>query len=226
VAIDSSLHAIIINGAPIPLIGDLGGGVFGPLPAGSVVPLSAQGALAQGYGLPPALKTIPPFSSLPHVGEPLRDQDWISPTELATFTQRINDYNAAIVAAAAARDIPVADITGLFNSFQNGVTYGGVTLAKAFISGGIFSNDGTHLSDIGYTLFANQYIKAIDAGYGTKIPVASLGQFFTNNGQTFGFGSSQYVIISPEAAKNFSILWTMAPQQQPALPPARRRASQ
>lgn len=223
-AIDSSLHLILVGGNPIPLFADLGGGTFGPLPAGSVVPLSAITDLSQGYGLPPTLKTIPPFSALPHVGEPLPDKDWISPTELATFIQRINDYNAAIVAAAASRDIPVADITGLFNSFQGGLSFGGVALTKTFISGGLFSNDGTHLSDIGYTLFANQYIKTIDSAYGTKIPVASIGQFFTNNGQNFGFGASN-VIISPEAAKNISILWTMPPQQLPPPPPVRRRVS-
>ncbi len=216
-AIDPSLHLIIVNGAPIPLFTDLGGGTFGPLPAGSVVPLSAIADLQQGYGLPPQLKTIPPFSALPHTGEPLPDKDWLSPTELATFIQRINDYNSAIVAAAAARQIPVADINGMFNSFASGVTYGGVTLKKDFISGGLFSNDGTHLDDIGYTIFANTYIKAINAGYGDDIPVAPITRFFMNNGSQFGFGSN--MTISPEAAKNISILWNdPLPAPAPAAP--------
>jgi lysophospholipase L1-like esterase len=222
VAISPSLAPIIVNGAPIPLFTILADGTAGPLPTGSIVPLSALTDLELGYGLPPQLKAVAPFSALPHTGEPLPDKDFITPAEQAVFVQRINDYNAAIVAAAAARDIPVADITGLFNSFQNGVTYGGVTLQKAFISGGIFSNDGTHLSDIGYTLFANQYIKTINSAYSTHIPVASITQFFTNNGQNFRFGASN-VIISPEAAKNISILWTMPPQQIPAPTPSRRR---
>lgn len=223
-AIDPSLHVILVGGNPIPLFADLGGGNFGPLPTGSVVPLSALTDLAQGFGLPPQLKTIPPFSSLPHTGEPLPDKDWLSPTELATFVTTINGYNTAIVAAAAARQIPVADINGLFNSFQAGVTNGGVTLHKDFITGGLFSNDGTHLDDIGYTLFADTYIKAINAGYGTDIPAASISRFFTDNGANFGFGSAQNMTLSEEAMRNISILWNQ-PQQLPAPAPVHRRIS-
>jgi hypothetical protein len=220
VAISSSLQPIIVNGAPIPLFSDLGGGNFGPLPAGSIVPLSALTDLQLGYGLPPTLKTVAPFSALPHVGEPLPDKDWLSPAEITTILQRVSDYNAAIIAAATARDIPVADINGLFTSFENGLTFGGVTLTKTFISGGLFSNDGTHLSDIGYTLFANEYIKTINNAYKTHIPLASITQFFTNNGANFGFGASN-VVVTAEAAKIISVLWnTPTP---PATTPVRHR---
>ncbi|MEA2166218.1 MAG: hypothetical protein QOK37_4345 [Thermoanaerobaculia bacterium] len=225
VAITPSLAPVIVNGAPIPLFTILADGTPGPLPTGSIVPLSALGDLQQGYGLPPQLKTVAPFSALPHTGEPLPDRDYITPAEQAVFVQRINDYNAAIVAAAAARNIPVADITGLFSSFATPQNFGGVTLTKSFISGGLYSNDGTHLSDIGYTLFANQYIKTINAAYGTHIPVASLTPFFTNNGQSFGFGPNAKVVISPEAASNMAIPTVSAmTESAPATAPTRRRA--
>ncbi len=221
-AITPSLTLVIVNGAPIPLIADIGGGTIAPLPTGSIVPLSALTDLQQGYGLPPALKQVPPFSLLPHTGEPLPDKDWLSPAEIATLLQRVQDYNTAIVAAAAARNIPVADINGLFSSFAGaGVNYGGVTLTKTFISGGLFSNDGTHLSDIGYALFANQYIKTINTAYGTSIPVASLTQFFTNNGANFGFGASANIPISAEAARNLEVQTVTAPPS-PAAPVHRR----
>jgi len=210
VAIGPNLQPIIVNGNPIPLFTILADGTPGPLPAGSIVPLSAITDLQQGYGLPPQLKAVPPFSALPHTGEPLPDKDFITPAEQAIFVQRINDYNTAITTLAAARNIPVADISGLFNSFVTPLSFGGVTLSKTFISGGLFSDDGTHLSDIGYALFANQYIKAINSAYATTIPVASLTQFFTNNGQNFGFGAAN-VTISEEAARNIGILWATPP---------------
>jgi lysophospholipase L1-like esterase len=219
VAITSSLTPIIVGGAPIPLFTDLGNGNFGPLPTGSIVPLSALADLQQGYGLPPQLKTVAPFSALPHTGEPLPDKDYITPAEQAVFLQRINDYNAAITAAAAARNIPVADINGLMNSFATPKVYGGVTLSKSFITGGIFSNDGTHLTDIGYMLFANEYIRTINSAYGTHIPLASITQFFTNNGANFGFGSaSSAVTLSPSAISNITNLWvpqtTVSPRRR------------
>jgi lysophospholipase L1-like esterase len=210
VAIGPNLQPIIVGGNPIPLFTILADGTAGPLPAGSIVPLSAITDLQQGYGLPPQLKLVAPFSALPHTGEPLPDKDFISPAEQVIFVQRINDYNTAITTLAAARNIPVADISGLFNSFVSPLSFGGVTLSKTFISGGLFSDDGTHLSDIGYTLFANQYIKAINSAYATTIPVSSITQFFQNNGQNFGFGATN-VTISPEAARNISILWSTPP---------------
>lgn len=223
VAITPSLAPIIINGAPIPLFTILPDGTPGPLPAGSIVPLSAITDLQQGFGLPPQLKGIAPFSALPHTGEPLPDKDFISPSEQAIFVQRINDFNATIVADAATRDIPVADITGFFNSFvPSGLDFGGVLLTKTFITGGLFSDDGTHLSDIGYTLFANQYIKTINTAYGTHIPAGSIMPFFANNGQNFAFGAKD-VTISPDAAKNISILWNTQPP--PAPTPSRRHSS-
>ena len=48
----------------------------------------------QGFGIPPNLKAVPPFSLLPHTGEPLTDAEIITPAEQAVFLQRINDYNA------------------------------------------------------------------------------------------------------------------------------------
>jgi hypothetical protein len=220
VAIGPNLQPIIANGNPIPLFTILADGTPGPIPAGSIIPLSALPDLQQGYALPPQLKQVPPFSQLPHTGEPLPDKDWLSPSEIATILARVNDYNTAITAAASARNIPVADINGLFSSFQGGLNFGGVALTKTFISGGLFSNDGTHLSDIGYTLFANEYIRTINDAYGTQIPAASIAQFFTNNGANFGFGAAN-VPISAEAARNISILWSTQPAASPQ-PPRRR----
>ena len=94
-----------------------------------------------------------------------------------------NSYNAIIQEAAQRHDIPVADINGLFNRFAapGGYRVGPFTLNSSFISGGIFSFDAFHLTDIGYMLFANQYIRTINDAYDTEIPVASIGALFLAN---------------------------------------------
>jgi len=175
------------DGKPIYYIADLGGGNFGQLPAGSYVTLDARAQLAQGYGLPPAFKNIPPFSQLPHTGEPLGDQYVLTPTEVQQIVARVAEYNAVISAAAAQRNIPVADIAGLFAraNAPGGIHLGPVTVTSAFVSGGFFSYDGFHLTDLGYLLFANEYIKAINGGYQTEIPLASITQLFADNGAFF-----------------------------------------
>src|SRR2546421_500675 len=76
------------------------------LPAGSIVLLSALPRLQAGAGIPPNFKTVPPFSALPLVGTPLTDAETITPAEQAQFNTRISEYNAAITAAAASRNIP------------------------------------------------------------------------------------------------------------------------
>lgn len=167
------------DGRPIFYVADLGGGTLGQLPAGSLVLLTASTLLRTGYGIPAALASL--FPTLPDVGKPLPDSVVLTPTEIAAIEARGAEYNAAIIAAANQRDIPVADIIGFFNRVSNGIDIGGVRLTNAYITGGIYSFDGFHLTDIGYTLFANEFIKAINRGYRTKIPLASIVRFYENN---------------------------------------------
>ncbi len=202
VVFDSNFQPVIVNGNPIPLF-YLPAGSTTPaaVPTGSIFLLSALSRYQQGYGIPPNLKVVPPFSLLPHVGEPLTDAEIITPTEQKTFSDTITAYNATITSEASSRNIPLADIKGLFDRLGHPQTFGGVTVTNTWISGGIFSNDGVHLTDLGYTLFANEYIKAINAGYGTEIPLASVAATFQNNGALFGFGSlTGYALIPPASA--------------------------
>jgi lysophospholipase L1-like esterase len=214
------------NGLPITLVGqiDAAPGV-GQLAPGSFVTLGASSLLAQGFGIPSALKPIlDPTNKLPLFGTPLPDAVIITPAEMTTLTQRIADYNTAITASAAAHNVPVADIKGLFDRFATGLNVGPFHLTSDFITGGIFSLDGIHLSDIGYTLFANEYIKAINSGYGTHVPVASVATFMQNNDPAtkMASGAAAYPgmmwIMSDEASKSlsqmFSVINTPAPRRR------------
>jgi hypothetical protein len=221
VVFDSNFQPVIVGGNPIPLFYlPKGSTTPAAVPAGSIVLLSALSKYQQGFGIPPALKSAPPFNALPHVGEPLLDSDIITPTEAAVFSQRIADYNSVIVSAAAARKIPVADIKGLFDRFATPVSFGGITLTNTFISGGLFSNDGTHLTDMGYTMFANEFIRAINNAYGTRIPFASIASAFQNNGANFGIGGKAVsTSIDNDAAKAMTAIFSLPSE------PTRRHAS-
>lgn len=223
VVFDQNFQPVVVGGNQIPLF-YLPAGSTTPaaVPAGSIFLLSSLSRYQQGFGLPPNLKAVPPFSLLPHTGEPLTDAEIITPAEQAVFAQRIADYNATITAEATARNIPVADIKGLFDRLTTPQVFGGVALTNTWISGGLFSNDGVHLTDIGYTLFANEYIKAINNGYGTEIPLASITAAFQNNGALFGFGSlNGYAIVPPASAEAMTSIFTSAKVPAP-LPPRRR----
>ncbi|MEA2339677.1 MAG: hypothetical protein QOE82_3684 [Thermoanaerobaculia bacterium] len=215
------------TGAPITLVGqiDAAPGV-GQLQAGSLITLGASSLLAQGFGIPSALKpALDPTNKLPLFGTPLPDAVILTPAEQTALVARIADYNTAITAAASARNIPVADIKGLFDRFATGLNVGPFHLTSDFITGGIFSLDGVHLSDIGYTLFANEYIKAINSGYGTHVPLASVATFMQNNDPAtkLASGASAYPgmmwIMSDEASKSLAQMFSVT-----STPTSRRRA--
>jgi phospholipase/lecithinase/hemolysin len=198
------------NGQPIFYIADLGGGNIGQLPAGSLVLLTAQTRLSTGFGFP----NIPPFNALPNAGKPLPASDVLTPTELATISARVAEYNGIITSAASARNIPVADIRGLFDRVvanpvtgAGGITIGPLKITNSYITGGFYSLDGFHLTDLGYLLFANEYIKAINAGYGTEIPLASIAQLFANNGAFFPETNAAGATLSEAASQQITSMW-------------------
>src|SRR5213593_1459070 len=141
VLIDPATRRPVIgsNGQPIFLVADLGGGMIGQLPPGSLVLLTASSKIASGFGIPSSLAMIPPFNQLPNIGKPLADTDVLTPTEQAAIVARVNDFNTVINQAAAQRDIPVADIKGLFDRVTAGMLVGPIAISSAFITGGFFS---------------------------------------------------------------------------------------
>jgi hypothetical protein len=200
------------NGQPIFYIADLGGGNFGQLPPGSLVLLTAQTRLATGFGFP----AVPPFNALPNAGKPLPASDVLTPTEIANIVARITEFNAIIQTAATARNIPVADVRGLFDRVTvnpltgvGGLTIGPVKITNAYVTGGFFSLDGFHLTDLGYLLMANEFIKAINAGYNTEIPLASITQLFANNGAFFPEDSAANFVFTEEASKQILTMWAL-----------------
>lgn len=198
------------SGNPIFLVSDLGNGTVGQLPPGSKVLLTALSKIQTGVGIPATLKNVPPFNLLPNVGTPLADSDTLTPSEISEITTRAAAFNDVINAAATARNIPVADINGLFQRVDKGITVGPFAFNSSYITGGIFSLDGFHMTDIGYTLFANEYIKTINSAYGTAIPLASVADFLTDNGAFFPETASAFELqelrITPAAQQQMLMM--------------------
>jgi hypothetical protein len=206
------------NGQPIFLYADLGGGTLGQLPAGSLVTLGATSFLQTGYGIPPTIAGN--FPTLPNAGKPLPDAVVLTPTELTTIKQRHADVNAAIASIAAARNIPVVDIAGTFAEYRLGRNFGGIVLSPAFITGGLFSFDGVHPTDIGYSIIANAFIREINESWDRRIPTASLTWFFSNNAPPEVSGIDRplepfSVILDEKAAESIVNLFGISKPEEP-----------
>ena len=91
----------------------------------------------------------------------------------------MQSYNTTIKSIAAAKGLAVFDAyTFLNNIKQNGLVVDGVSVNSNYISGGLFSLDGIHLTPRGYAIVANEFIKATNAKYGSSIPLANLSDYY------------------------------------------------
>jgi len=158
---------VLVNGAPVPLIGPKGT----PLTAADHVLLTAQTSLGKGLGIP---------AQLGGTGKPLLDSDVLDAQETATVQDRIAAYNAIIAQAASDNGAALVDVNGIFRDIAaNGLDIAGVTYTNAFLTGGLFSYDGVHPTPFGYAYIANAFIDAINAKFNAKIAPVNLYPFIS-----------------------------------------------
>jgi len=175
---------VLVNGQTVPLLGSTG-----PLPTGSLVTLAASTYLAEGIGIPAAQGGT---------GLPLPDEVVLDPAETAAIRDRVNALNQVIRDVCAASGFALLDMHALMEELSTrGREVGGVTLTSAFLSGGVFSYDGVHLTDLGYALVANEWIALINAT-GGHVPLVDLGPFlgFAPGG---GAGTASWRASTPAA---------------------------
>jgi lysophospholipase L1-like esterase len=148
---------VIVNGATVPLLGPAG-----PLAPSTRVTLGASALLARGVGIPKPLGT----------GEALPANVLLDAGEIATIQQYVNDNNTAIREIAGAAGIPVLDINRILRDLkEQGREVAGVRLTADFLTGGVFSYDGVHPTDLGYAVLANEWVSVINANGGSLAPV-------------------------------------------------------
>ena len=161
---------VLINGQPVPLLGP-----DGPVGPNDRVLLSATTELAAGRGIPAPLGP----------GIPLSDAAVLNATELATISARVQAYNNIIRAVATEKSAAFVDSNALLLEAAAGhIGVGGVALTPAFLTGGIFSYDGVHPTEIGYALLANEFIKAINAQFNGEIPLVNMLPFLLGTSTT------------------------------------------
>jgi hypothetical protein len=185
---------VLVGGVTIPLLGPgnaanpcPAGQTACPLPAGTLVtlganaPLEALGGkslLALGFGIPCAVAP-----KLPQCDRPLPVGSFtppatvnigvvVYPDVVAQLDKRVQDYNVVIKAAADANGFKYWDAYALSQDLiKNGRTYGGIHISNAFVTGGMFAyGNAVHLSNIGYSIVADELIQFINSAYGTSVP--------------------------------------------------------
>lgn len=119
------------------------------------------------------------------VAIPLSDKWVLIPSEQAEISDAIIAFNATISSTANAAGLAFVDANALYLQLSNGgITSGNFTLTSNLVTGGAFSLDGIHPTARGYALIANDFMKAIDAKYGSNFEASGnlldLGNYPTN----------------------------------------------
>ncbi|HQU33711.1 MAG: hypothetical protein B7Z68_00060 [Acidobacteria bacterium 21-70-11] len=178
----TTIKPYIVNpatGTHIPLLGE-----NGPLTEQDYVTLLASPLLAKGIGIPAAAGGTGqplPEGSVDATG--LHSGVVLRAAEISAIKARTADLNGIISAVAAQVGAKVVDFNAVLADLKtNGRIVGGIKLTSDFLTGGIFSYDGVHPQSLGYAIIANEWIKVINAGFGTKLPEVSLRPFLDGGG--------------------------------------------
>ncbi|WP_374951583.1 SGNH/GDSL hydrolase family protein [Mucilaginibacter sp.] len=109
---------------------------------------------------------------------PIENQYVLDVNEISLTKNYVVNYNNTIKSIAATKGLAVFDAYTFLNGVkQNGLVVDGVSISSSYISGGLFSLDGVHLTPRGYAIVANEFIKAINKTYGSSIPTVSVSDY-------------------------------------------------
>lgn len=105
--------------------------------------------------------------------KPIPNQFVLTSDEMAQISESIGDYNNKLEAVATSKGLAFVNMNSFMMKAKTGILYNGVGMNAQFVTGGIFSLDGIHLTPRGNALLANEFIKAINSRYGAKIPMVN-----------------------------------------------------
>ncbi|MEO5618941.1 MAG: hypothetical protein ABIS67_14325 [Candidatus Eisenbacteria bacterium] len=166
---------VIVAGVPTFLTGT--GGLLQP---GDLVTLSAVDSLKIGVGYQLGDISYMSGAPVPGNGRPLPDRFVLTAAEQTTLKTAVNGYNAAIANEATARGYALVDLRGLLDGIiTNGFKFAGVNYSAAYLTGGLFSVDGIHPTDLVHGLICNAMSDAVLEKFGARIPALDLARLRT-----------------------------------------------
>jgi hypothetical protein len=128
-----------------------------------MLPLNPNRVGALNYG------TIPDY--------PIESSLVLDADEVSIVQDAITSYNNTIKTLANQLGYPIFDAYTLFNQLKNGVTQDGVTINTNFLTGGVFSLDGIHLTPRGNAYVTDEMIKVINTKYGSNLPALDISKY-------------------------------------------------
>ena len=151
--------------------------------------------LVQDKDLPPPLNTVgrklrpdeylllttptSEFATGMGTQRPVPDRYVLTRAEIKEIKARTDEFNVAIRSKANEKGLAIFEAGALLETLAttSGISYDGIKVTTRFISGGVFSLDGVHLTPRGYAIVANGMIQAINKKYGSTIPELNINLY-------------------------------------------------
>ena len=135
--------------------------------------LTARGVIGTTQPLVPAS-----FSTI-GVSYPMQDATTLTDNETMQVKTATDAYNATILALATAKGLAFVNANAVLAQVASPAGYNGGTfiMSSSYVVGGAFSLDGVHPSPRGYALIANEFMKSINAKFGSNLKAFELGNF-------------------------------------------------
>ncbi len=108
---------------------------------------------------------------------PLGPQYFLDHTQVDLINTHVEAYNGIIKETASDFNLAMTDVNQLLKDAEPGIYFDAIGFNTEFISGGVFSLDGIHLSARGYAIVANAFIEAINNQYQASIPKVAIGNY-------------------------------------------------
>lgn len=142
-----------------------------------LIVLSAGSVLGKDAttGLPPTATSTLIYGTT----VPLIDKYVLTQNEAAKVAAATAAYNTAITSLASSYGLALVDANSKLIELggTSGISFNGVKYTANFVTGGTFSLDGVHLTGRGYGLIANEFLKQINATYGSTLPMVDINKY-------------------------------------------------
>jgi hypothetical protein len=109
---------------------------------------------------------------------PVPEEYVLTEDELAEIQVATDAFNGIIASVAADNGWAVTDVNGLLEDIaNNGRRIEGKTYTIDFVTGGLFSLDGIHLTGNGNAIVANEIIETINTSFGASLPKVMVSEY-------------------------------------------------
>ncbi len=107
---------------------------------------------------------------------PLPETHYLSGNQVTEVREATTAYNQLIRETASEKGLAHVDMHQRLQEAGQGIYIDGIAFGSSFITGGIFSLDGIHLSKRGSAIVANDFIEAINQEFNATIPKVAVSQ--------------------------------------------------